>query len=93
MASERFRSSPTAASPTAAVSLLGVEEGELLCDPFARRCLFAAGSDSMLGEGNGDAAARCMNFMVASRDDIVFGCLFDCAMVAKGAVQRGSLYE
>ena len=33
----------------------------------------------MLGE-DGDATARCMNFMVSSREDMAFGCLLGCAM-------------
>ncbi len=38
------------------------------------RCFFEGGSEGVLGADEGEADARCMNFMVSSREDIAFGC-------------------
>jgi hypothetical protein len=53
----------------------------LSSEPLKSRCLFAGGSASGVLGVEGEALARCMNFIVASRDDIVFGCLVGCAIV------------
>jgi len=45
------------------------------------RCFFEGGSEGVLGADDGEADARCMNFMVSSREDIALGCFPGCAIL------------
>ena len=84
-ASVRLCSSAASASSTACASDRGVDEGVEAYELLERRCFLEGGSVGVLGDELGDAAPRCMNFMVRSREDIVFPALFGCAMMLASA--------
>jgi hypothetical protein len=55
-----------------------VRAGDGVKPPFDIRCFFAGGS---AGVDGGEGAPRCMNFMPASREDIVLGCFPGVAII------------
>ena len=87
-ASVRLCSSAASAASTACASDRGVDAGVEAYDPLDRRCFLEGGSGGVLGDELGDAAPRCMNFIVRSREDIIFPDLFGCAMMPRAFVQN-----
>lgn len=86
----RLCSSGVAASFGVRASERGVDSGDAFTEPFEIRCFLEGGSAGVLG-GAGDAPARCMNFMPARREDIVFGWVFGGAILKIGRGEPMSL--
>ena len=73
-ASALFCSSAARASSTANASERGVDAGvEFKDEPFDSLCLLEGGSGGVLGEDEGDAAERCINWRTMSKMQLIGG--------------------